>query len=215
MKKAFSMLELVFVIVVIGIIFAVMIPRTNSNRLQEAATQLVSHIKYTQHLAMIDDRYDASNSKWYKERWSIRFNTDEHSNYLEAYTIFADKAGNSTGNADRSEVALDPSNSGIILSGGITGANALDIEHDTFAGNKKLNLGAQYGITLVDFAEGCTQHSFAFDHLGRPMNTALDSYNKSYKTNDLIQTTCEIILTSSEGNITIAIEPETGYAHIL
>ncbi|MCF6310454.1 MAG: type II secretion system GspH family protein, partial [Sulfurimonas sp.] len=58
MKKAFTMLELVMVIVVIGILAAVMLPRVASDRLAEAATQVISHIRYTQHLAMVDDQFD-------------------------------------------------------------------------------------------------------------------------------------------------------------
>ena len=57
MKKAFTMLELVFVIVVIGILAAAIIPSTRTNPAQEAAIQLLSDIRYTQHLAMIDDKY--------------------------------------------------------------------------------------------------------------------------------------------------------------
>ena len=60
MKKAFTMLELVFVIVVAGIIAAVVIPNTKTNPAQEAAIQLLSHIRYTQHLAMVDDKYDST-----------------------------------------------------------------------------------------------------------------------------------------------------------
>lgn len=68
MRKAFTMIELVFVIVVIGILAAVIIPNTRTNPLQEAAIQLLSHIKYTQHLAMTDDTYDENDPNWYKKR---------------------------------------------------------------------------------------------------------------------------------------------------
>ena len=73
MKKAFTMLELVFVIVVIGILAAAIIPSTRTNPAQEAAIQLLSHIRYTQHLAMMDDKYDATNATWFQERWQIVF----------------------------------------------------------------------------------------------------------------------------------------------
>ena len=62
MKKAFTMLELVFVLVVIGILAAVMIPNMQSTALREAAIQVVSHIRYTQHLAMIDDKFDTTDT---------------------------------------------------------------------------------------------------------------------------------------------------------
>ena len=56
-KKAFTMLELVFVIVVSGILAATFIPRFDRDNLQEAADQVISHIRYTQHLAMVDDKF--------------------------------------------------------------------------------------------------------------------------------------------------------------
>lgn len=214
MKKAFTLLELVFVVVVIGILASTVLSRTDNSRLQEAAVQVVSHIRYAQHLAMVDDRYDATNAKWYKERWSIRFNMDANSNQLEAYTIFADKAGTSAGNADLSEVAIDPQNSGKVLSGGITGPAALDIRSPNFQGIDAMNMGQNYGVINVLFSGVC-QQSFAFDHLGRPINSRLNAYTQSYELGDLMQTRCEITLVSQDGNVSIAIEPETGYAHIL
>lgn len=79
MRKAFTMLELVFVIVVIGILAAAIIPSTRTNPAQEAAIQLLSHIRYTQHLAMIDDKYDAANPTWFQERWQIAFTGNTYS----------------------------------------------------------------------------------------------------------------------------------------
>jgi len=82
MKKAFTMLELVFVIVVIGILAAAIIPSTRTNPAQEAAIQLLSDIRYTQHLAMIDDKYGQNtpgNVDWFQKRWQIVFAGDTYS----------------------------------------------------------------------------------------------------------------------------------------
>ena len=74
MKKAFTMLELVFVIVVIGILAAVIMPNMKTNPVREAAIDLLSQIRYTQHLAIIDDKFDPNNNRWYRNRWQIAFN---------------------------------------------------------------------------------------------------------------------------------------------
>ncbi len=79
MRKAFTLLELVFVLVVIGILAAVIIPNTRTNPVREAAVQLVSHIRYTQHLAMVDDKFDAANANWYRDRWQIVFIGNKYS----------------------------------------------------------------------------------------------------------------------------------------
>jgi len=99
MKKAFTMLELIFVIVVIGILAAVILPRTKTNPVQEAAVDLLSKIRYTQHLALVDDKYDASNTSWYKNRWQIQFNGN-------TYTVTSSDSG----------IAKDPSNRNANLS---------------------------------------------------------------------------------------------------
>ena len=65
------MLELVFVIVVIGILAIAILPRVNRDTLYEASEQLLSHIKYTQHLAMTDNVYGTGT--WYAQRWKIVF----------------------------------------------------------------------------------------------------------------------------------------------
>jgi prepilin-type N-terminal cleavage/methylation domain-containing protein len=57
MKRfAFTMLELIFVIIVIGILAVLAMPSFNKNSLAEAAEQVAGHIRYTQHLAMVDDK---------------------------------------------------------------------------------------------------------------------------------------------------------------
>ena len=58
--RAFTMIELIFIIVVVGILAAVAIPRVERNGLIEAADQLSSHIRYTQQLAMNDNEFNAT-----------------------------------------------------------------------------------------------------------------------------------------------------------
>lgn len=79
MKKGFTMIELVFIIVVIGILAAVMIPRVDRDNVSEAAIELQSQIRYTQHLALINDTFDAKNDAWFKNRWRIVFNNNQYS----------------------------------------------------------------------------------------------------------------------------------------
>jgi prepilin-type N-terminal cleavage/methylation domain-containing protein len=79
MKKAFTMLELIFVLVVIGVLAASIIPRTKTNPVKEASVDLLSKIRYTQHLALVDDKYDSNTAQWYKNRWQIAFVNNTYS----------------------------------------------------------------------------------------------------------------------------------------
>lgn len=73
------MLELVFVIVVIGILAAAIIPRMDRDTVYEASEQLLHHIKYTQQLAMSENVYDDVDQNWFQNRWGIRINNNTYS----------------------------------------------------------------------------------------------------------------------------------------
>lgn len=228
MKKSFTLLELVFVIVVIGILSAVIIPSTRTNPLQEAATQLVSHIRYTQHLAMVDDKYgDNSSSEWYKKRWQLKFAKGEETYYKWSYVIFSDISG--AGNPDPDEVAVNTFDRNKKLTGGSTGETM--IHSGDVDSTSEMNLGNAYGVLDVDVSSPCrtgpTSKLIVFDNLGRPLRGNDRDYTSAYNTggatNILIETGCSITICSvadcnnaiDEEKVIIAIEKETGYAHIL
>ena len=230
MKKAFTMIELIFVIVVMGILAATILPSTRTNPLQEAAIQLVSHIRYTQHLAMVDDKFDASDDMWYRKRWQIAFvsvsgTTTVASNHQIAYTIYSDSSGSSTGDANFDEIAKNPENVNQVMTGGYSGTdNRLQINEAKFLGMKKLNLGKSYGITSLSFKDECKvsgSHRIAFDYLGRPLKGKLGSAaggggnTEAYEDDNLIQDDCDITLSNGSTEIVIRIVPETGYVSII
>ena len=207
MKKAFTLLELVFVIVVVGILAIVIIPRMKSNSLQQAAIQVVSDIRYTQHLAMIDDKYDANNSEWFKGKWQFLFGKSNNTNKLYAYTIFSDKSTYS-GNPDLKEMATNPLDKSKLLSGGFSGT----LSWENAKASKKLNIGYSYGITDVR-QSGCGGKRIAFDYLGRPFKGNNKSWTSSV--DGLLKKSCRFTLYQNDNTITIQINPETGYACIL
>lgn len=217
MKKAFTMLEVITVITVIGVLASVVMPKSGSNRLAEAATQLISHIRYTQHLAMIDDKFDASNNQWYKKRWQIFFSKGADTFNQWSYTIFSDTLGVSSGNPDPVEIAVNPLDRSKRLTGGANG-NAIIHSGDDQA-THEMNLGNKYGITNVTLSANCSlagSQRIAFDHFGRPLRGAFHNYTSAYPAaNRLITSQCRVTLTDNSGSITIAIEPESGYSHIL
>jgi len=216
MKKAFTLLELVFVIVVIGIISSIVLSDVKTNRLRDAATQLVEHIYYTQYLAMKDDKFNVD-SKWYEERWQIRFTSDgiAETGYTSAYAIFSDFNGAHSTHPEFNELAKDPL-TGDAISGGVT--NAVLYSDDGVY--QKANLGISYGVDSISFSSSCQYYGsmrIAFDHLGRPIkgNIGSTTVNSNIDTLKYITSTCEITLHSGADSITISIEPETGFTTIL
>lgn len=126
MKKAFTMLELVVVIVVIGIIAAAALPRINDDHIAEAADQVMSHIRYTQHLAMQDSKFDPTDARWFRKRWSITFT---RASFCEGanewrYSVYHDD-GDATGNLNSAnEVARDPLDPNKFMSSGWAGISS-------------------------------------------------------------------------------------------
>ena len=235
MKKAFTLLELIFVIVVIGILAAVIIPNTRTNPLQEAAVQLVSHIRYTQHLAMIDDKFDATEPFWFRQRWQLAFSTAGGTN---SYMIFADSPsvvgaydGNPSANSTYTdvEVARNPAKKDKYLIGVPFGAFN-NSATEKLSG--ELDIGKKYGINAITVTGGNTgsgARRILFDHLGRPyrgntsstsaaaLSSPVDKIASSAIFIKLCRGICVNPKTSANNanEIVIKIEPETGYAHIL
>lgn len=212
MKKAFTLLEMVFVIVIIGIIATTVLSRTNSNSLREAALQVLSDIRYTQHLAMVDDKFNSTDSQWYRDMWQIQFNKNVDT-ILWPYTIYCDTTRSSNANSDN-EIAVNPLDKSKFMTGGSSGyaSEAKDNHKRT----KNMALGDKYNITKVAISGcGSTALRITFDHLGRPIsgnpNTSSSALGRVIKGTD-----CKITLTHSSGDtIVIQIERETGYARIL
>ena len=217
MKRAFTMLELVFVIVIIGVLATKISPRFDRDNLQEAANQLTSHIRYTQHLAMIDNKFDQTNQYWYKNRWQLLFSKSVDATTVWSYTIFCDDSNNNGQVNINDTIAKKPDNPTQYLSGGSSGILTLDDERR----DKKMALKEFFGIEDVKFSNcGSTAKRVAFDYLGRPISGNLSSDTTSRQ--DYITNRCEIDLCTTscttadlDEKITIAIEPETGYTHIL
>lgn len=100
MKKAFTLLELVFVIVIAGILAFVLIPKSSDTKLLESANQLISHIRYAQQLALNNDQFDPNDKDWYKKMWRIEFENNG------TYKVW--RGADATSN----KIAPDPANPG-------------------------------------------------------------------------------------------------------
>jgi len=231
MKKAFTMIELVIVIVVIGIIAMVTIPKYDQNRVLIAAQQIASHIRYAQHLAMIDNRTnliakpaprpatprpatDPNGDQWWRERWTIAF-TQNTNGRKWGYSVYSDSSRNGSLNSPN-EVAPDPQNPNRLL----TASNIVAIPANRL--NNKLNIGKTYGIKNVTFSGGCdvnNNQAISFDEKGRPfLNASTVAVGaRANPSVGRIATRCEINIGDGDTNATstnvakICIEVETGY----
>ena len=201
--KAFTMVELVFVIVVLGIIAALALPRMDRDLRQEAKDNLLSAIRYTQHLALTDDKTNPADTIWQQKLWKITFSTSTD-NLANFYTV-------SSGTSDpviKSETAIDPVNGKYMYN--VDGDTDIDPDE-----SPNIFIGKTYGINNMSFSGGCAgAPHIAFDNLGRPHHgiTGAGNVYSTYMTSD-----CNIIMGFADGsieNLNITIATETGYVTI-
>lgn len=80
------MIELVFVIVILGILVAVALPRMQSNCNSYTAMELESSLRYAQHLALVDDKFGTT------LKWRFDYNSTNFSYSITDGAIFAKNA---------------------------------------------------------------------------------------------------------------------------
>jgi prepilin-type N-terminal cleavage/methylation domain-containing protein len=199
-KKAFTMIELVFVVVVLGIIAAVALPRFDSDNTQDAMDQILSDIRYTQHLALVDNVIDPTDPNWQRAFWSIRFvGCDAKTNWY--YSIGSDT--DHEGNIDTKEAAVDPRTGEPLI-----GACAATSK------KSKIYITNKFGINNIVFTGGCTgvEH-IGFDSFGRPHTGFTTSATPNYS--NIMTSDCTITFTFPSGVKQIQINKETGYAFVV
>ena len=197
------MIELVFVIVVLGILAALALPRMERDLRQEAADNVLSSIRYTQHLALNDDKTDPFDTNWQQKLWTIYFTTATSGSYYNVSSDL-DKSGLP---AEKIETAIDPAN----------GKYMYHHHNNAVQANESPNvlLGKKYGVGSINFSgSGCSQKHIAFDQLGRPHN-GIGGASNNYST--YMNTDCRITFSFTGGSpnsFSIIIKKETGYAYI-
>ena len=213
-RMAFTMLELVMVILVLGIITALALPRIDRDIRHEASENILSAIRYTQHLALMDDVQGVrtGDNSWQRSFW--RFGFQGCSDNGVFYFIASDTSRE--GNIDLGEEAIDPAN-GLLFNGLNTKPCEQDIQDRR---SPNIFISKNYGIMAgnITYGGGCTPANqyISFDNMGRPHTgnrfSTIPDYS-SVLTNDCI-------LTFSFADTTIApfsirIEKESGYARIV
>ena len=205
--SAFTMIELIFVIIVLGILAALAIPRLDRDFRQEAADNLLSAVRYTQHLALLDDKNDINDANWQQKFWMIKF-TGGADAY---YTISSD--ADKSGTVEKAECSLDPVNGKYMYH---LSPNPTQADEST-----NVAIGHKYGINAVATNGGCAARHIAFDNFGRPHNGLKTTAGGVLASNDYatyMPSDCTMTFTFSDAAIdpiVMTIKTETGYAYIV
>lgn len=223
MKKAFTLVELIFVVVVIGILAFALWPTKQPTQALAAARQIVAHIRYTQHLALNDDKFathtDTGSTSsiakdWYKRLWRITFSNLTADKDCKIggwrYAVYQNIAGDLLSDKGQPngtiEAARNPAQAGKVLSACYSGLSTNTSD--------ELNLSQTYKIENIDFSEFGTQ-GIIFDELGRayPRGEWTTPYDDSRKFSQDNGSFGRIKLSAKDGSVAkILVFAETGYS---
>ena len=236
MNKAFTLVELVFVVVVIGILAFALWPTKQPTQALEAARQIVAHIRYTQHLALNDDKFATHNDgtgkniaiDWYKRLWRISFSDtqavekcDSSAGWRYAvYQNIADDLSDKGQPNGKEEAAMNPAEPGKRLSGCYSNiyqdiTNNMNLTKTYGILSKKENSKNEDGLKFDEFATDSRIQGIIFDELGRayPRGEWTTPYDNGRAFSQGGGSFGRIKLKSKDGSeASILVFAETGYA---
>jgi len=204
-KKSFSLLELLFIIVIIAIVSFGFFPKNIKNDLNLAASKIIIHLKNTRYQAMIDNKFNHDDEFWFRERWTLKFQNCQKSIGGLYYVVYSDT--NHGGHINKSETLKDPLTQKWLYSNYDCEASSNE--------SKDILLTKEYGVTKVNISCNNTstigQLSFGYD--GQVYTKLGTKNNDTYKY--LLKEPCNINLYDKSNNkVTILIEPNTGYIRL-
>jgi len=165
--NAFTMIELILILIVIALLAALSVPRLERDIRQEAASNIVSALRYTKHMALIDNVMDLNrNNTWQRAFWTLGFQKCSDNGLF--YYIASDKS--QEGNIDANETFIDPANGLPMM-----GSNSAPCRYSTNNNaspnifiSKLYGITDPNGITLTCGSSGSTAKYIGFDRMGRP-----------------------------------------------
>ena len=105
-NRAFTLLEIIIVILLITLLYSLFVPKNQINKLNEITNRLSLYITYTRFKALIEDKFDEDDSLWHKKRWTIKFFRCRDENDGIYFSIYSDK--NKSGHPGSEDSLKDP-----------------------------------------------------------------------------------------------------------
>lgn len=202
LKKSFSILELIFIIILIGIINSQVSHKNNLSKIKLAKQQLILHLKYVRYIAMVDNKYDKDDPLWFRKRWTVKFLNCNKTIGGIYYIIYSDE--NKNGYISKDETLKDPLTNSYIYSYQCK-------EDKIYDKNNLVLLTKQYDITNIDISCNSTTTigQFSFGNNGEVYTRLSTNENKSEE--NRLNTICKISIYDKFNNQEIIeIHPITG-----
>ena len=225
MRKAFSMLEVVFIVVMLGVMAAVSVMYIPQTKLREAADYLIQNIKYAKSLAQTDDRFfamqddsitsyaDVQTQYWQAGMWQVQFHLSGDTT-ANSYSIYADTGRSATStNFDGRPmsgdlIAKDPQSKACLS--GYSQSNLPDECKNNIA--KEVRLEETYDVTIegIELQSSCNETRTAriyFDNAGLPYCGGVSISGGSATLPQRLTTSVKIVLKRHNQEATICVSP--------
>ena len=206
------MIELVFVIVVLGILASLAMGRMERDLKQEASETILSHIRLAQQLALNDNKHRSdNNARWQNAYWKVEFRQCLNSDW--SYRVGSDSGlSGGTNSLAQTEAAINPVDGKYLWT-----TDCQNLENNESA---SVQLTKKFAIQNIAGSNGCNQN-VSFDYLGRPHRST--DYGNIPDFRNILTQDCNFTFTMStdqdnDGNpdsFVITIEKETGHAFIV
>ena len=200
MKKSFSLIELLLVILIIGIVSSMIQVKYMNNDINDAVKSLKLHLNYTRYIAHIDNKEDILDYEWRKKLWTLKFQRCSSSVGGLYYVIYSDESGG-TAHFKKSETLKEPLSNKYLYSN-----SDCEVSKDE---SDDVLLSKKYNITEVKVSCNTTSAigQISFGYKG-------SVFSKLGETPTEIKEKCEISLKNKDGKErVITVEPYTGYIY--
>lgn len=204
MRKSLTLIEVVFVILIIAILYTLSFPKKLDSKLQDATSYLITYLNYTRYLALIDEKYDPYDNLWFRKMYRLRFENCSSSVGGFYFISFSDE--NKTGHAKKEDSIRDPLTYKHLYS-----RYTCDPKEDE---SKYILLTKEFGITKIHISCNSTTSigQIIYGSDGKIFSRV--GTNPSDEGKFEIENRCFIQLYDKNNNqSTIIIEPKTGYAY--
>lgn len=202
MKKASILFELILIIVLISIIYAIFVPKPNTNKLEELKNRITLYLKQVRYQALIDDKYDEEETLWHKRRWTMKFFRCRESVGGVYFSIYSEK--NDTGQPNQKESLKDPLTNKYIYNNNYC--------KESLENSKYTLLTKNYDIKTVEISCNSTDSlgQISFGNDGRVYSKLSNFTNEQYAYE--IKTPCKMkFIVNNNKFIEVEISSKTGF----
>lgn len=204
MKNSFSFLELILTLALLAFLYSVFIPKLNTNNINELTNKLTLYISYARYKALVDEKYEESDSLWHKKRWTMKFFRCRNEQDGIYFSIYSDR--NKSGHPSKEDSLKDPLSNKHIYSSNYCNENKTN--------SKYVLLTKNFDIKKIDISCNSTsslgQLSFGSDGKVYTKLSNEGNGSKEYE----IKSPCEIRIIKKDGKeSSMLIENSTGYVN--